>query len=290
MKFKKYKSELLEILDKVKNLNILVVGETIIDEYQFGYTLGKAGKFPIVAFQEKELETYPGGILAICNHLKDFVKVDYFTSEKAIIKKRFIQDNQKLFETYSTCDNRMYKQPNYKISDYDIVIISDFGHGFLDKNKRDLLEKNANFLALNAQINAGNMGMNTINKYSHADYICIDENELRLATSNQYGNIEEIIRNRFTNEIVSITESKSGCIVYKNGELVRIPALAKSIVDTVGAGDAFLSITSPLAYLNSTIEIIGLAGNIAGAIACTYMGNKGHLTKDLFYKYIEELI
>jgi bifunctional ADP-heptose synthase (sugar kinase/adenylyltransferase) len=279
----------MQSLDKIKDVSILIVGDTIIDEYQYGVTLGKSGKAPIVAFQEEELECYPGGILAIFNHLKEFANVDYYTSEKATIKKRFIQGNQKLFETYHTCDNRVYKEPNNRISDYDIVMVADFGHGFIDKKLQDKLECESKYIALNTQLNAGNLGFNTINKYTHRNYICIDHNELRLATSNQFDSIRDIISQKFKHETVSITESSSGAYLFRNKEIIQVPAFAEKVVDTVGAGDAYFSLTSPLAYTQTPLEVIGFIGNVAGAIACTYPGNKEHVTRQGLEQFIKEI-
>ncbi len=282
--------EIIEYIERLKNLNILVIGETIIDEYQFGYTLGKAGKFPIVAFQNEKLERYDGGIRAICNHLNDFVnEIGWITGKDIIIKKRYVQNGQKLFETYSKKRDEYCTDLEFVgIDNADLVIVADFGHGAISKEQRKLIERDAKFIVLNTQFNAGNMGMNTINKYDRYDYICIDENELRLATSNQYEDIESIILNRFNDvQTVSITLSKKGTMVYKNGKVVHIDALIDKPIDTVGAGDAFLSITSPLAYLGSPPEIIGFVGNAAGAIACNYVGNKESLNKDKLYKFIK---
>ncbi|GAF67382.1 unnamed protein product [marine sediment metagenome] len=295
------KKELITYLDKIKDLRVLVVGETIIDEYQYGYTLGKAGKFPIVAFQNEKLEIYDGGIIAICNHLSDFCKVDYITDIEPIVKKRYVQNSQKLFETYSKetphyysiftilddCNNINYWDCNYE--DYDLVIVADFGHGFITKEMRKKILQESNYIALNTQFNAGNLGMNTINKYEYADYICIDEHELRLATSNQYGNIEDIIKNRFTEQIVSITLSSKGTVIYKNNEIQFFDALEHHPVDTVGAGDAYFAITSPLAYLDAPLDVIGYVGNVVGAIACSYQGNKESITKEKLISKIKEI-
>jgi len=281
------KTDILDYIDKLKNLEILIVGDTIIDEYQYGYTLGKSGKSPIVAFQNTNLEIYDGGVLAIKNHLKGFCNVDILTSHRQVVKRRYIQSNQKLFETYSFKEDLGYNDSK-SISSYDIVLIADFGHGFIDKNLQHKLESESKYIALNTQLNAGNMGMNTINKYTHRDYICIDFMELRVATSNQFDNIETIIKDTFNHETVSITESNKGSYLYRNGELIHSKALAKNIIDTIGAGDAYFSLSSPLSYLKAPLEIIGLFGNIAGAIACTYPGNKEHITKEKFINYIED--
>jgi len=279
----------INYLDDIKDLNVLVIGETIIDEYQYGYTLGKAGKFPIVAFQNQEREVYPGGVMAIRRHLKDFCNVRCYTSEKTIRKKRYVQNGQKLFETYtydkiSHYDKALTKKPN--IEDYDMVIVADFGHGFITKKLREEIQEKAKWIALNTQSNAGNMGMNTINKYDKWDYVCIDENELRLATSNQYDDIENIAKKRFNPpQVASITLSKKGTMIYKDKKITHIKALIDNPIDTVGAGDAYLAITSPLAYNKAPPNIIGYIGNVAGAIACSYQGNKDSVHKIAILEY-----
>jgi len=286
---KTYSIDTLEkYLDSINDISILIVGDTIIDEYQYGYTLGKSGKAPIVAFQNTNIERYDGGVLAIRNHLKDFCKVDILTGWKQIVKKRYIQENQKLFETYSFKEDLGYNEDK-SISSYDIILIADFGHGFIDKELQHKLESEAKYIALNTQLNAGNMGMNTINKYTHRNYISIDNTELRIAVSNQFDPIEKIIKSKFTHETVSVTDSNRGVYIYRNGELIHTPALAKYVVDTIGAGDAYLSLTTPLAYMQVPLNIIGFFGNCAGAIACGYPGNKESVTKEKIHTFINEI-
>lgn len=282
-------NEIFDYFNKIKNVSVLVVGDTIQDVYQYGETLGKSGKSPIVAFEERSLEIYDGGVLAIYNHLKDFVNVDYLTGNRLVKKRRFIQGNQKLFETYSYDENNKYKPLENEISGYDVVLIADFGHGFITKQLQDKLESEAKYIALNTQLNAGNMGLNTINKYTHRNYISIDNIELRLATSNSFDSIEDIVRKKFTHETVSVTESKQGVYLYRNKEFVHIPAFAETIVDTVGAGDSYLSLTTPLAYIQAPLDIIGFIGNIAGAIACGYPGNSQYMNRKKMEDYIRYL-
>ena len=47
----------------------------------------------------------------------------------------------------------------------DLLIISDYGHGFIsDKLAKDISKLNK-FTALNAQVNASNYGYHSLNKY-----------------------------------------------------------------------------------------------------------------------------
>lgn len=284
-------SDIKRYIDSISDLYILGIGEIIIDEYQFGHTLGKSGKFPVVAFNNEKIETYEGGILAIRNHLKSFCKVDISTGWRQIIKKRYIQDGQKLFETYSYRDDLGYDESK-AFAFYDILLVADFGHNYISKDKRDAIVNSNKFFALNTQFNAGNEGLNTLKKYDYiASYICIDEHELRLAFSNNEDSVEHILEYWKDKPItICVTNRDKGCTLYKGGEIMKVPAFATKIIDTVGAGDALFSITTPLVFNRIPLEVIGFIGNCVGAIACSYQGNSRYVTKDSLLKYMETLL
>ena len=63
-----------DLLDKIKKLKVLVIGETIIDRYFFCEPLGKSGKDPILVFKENKFEEYLGGSLAIARNISPFCK------------------------------------------------------------------------------------------------------------------------------------------------------------------------------------------------------------------------
>ena len=67
-------SKIKYLIDKLKNLKVLVVGETIIDEYNFCEALGKSGKDPFLVFRDIKTEQYLGGAVAISKHLSQFCK------------------------------------------------------------------------------------------------------------------------------------------------------------------------------------------------------------------------
>ncbi|MFP6644480.1 MAG: adenylyltransferase/cytidyltransferase family protein, partial [Candidatus Latescibacterota bacterium] len=64
--------EVIAFLDAAKPKKVLVVGEAIIDEYVFADAIGKSTKDPVLACQYRETAAYPGGSLAIANHLAGF--------------------------------------------------------------------------------------------------------------------------------------------------------------------------------------------------------------------------
>ena len=60
------------LLNNIKNLKVLVIGEIIIDEYVFCEALGKSGKEPVLALRKMKNEIYLGGAAAITGHLSTF--------------------------------------------------------------------------------------------------------------------------------------------------------------------------------------------------------------------------
>jgi rfaE bifunctional protein nucleotidyltransferase chain/domain len=54
-----------KMIDELKNLKVLVIGETIIDQYYFCEALGKSGKEPTLVLRDLNMEQYPGGAAAV---------------------------------------------------------------------------------------------------------------------------------------------------------------------------------------------------------------------------------
>ncbi len=334
---KKYSSEnIINYLEKIHDLKILVVGEAIIDEYVYGFPIGKAGKESIIALKYLKTEKFAGGTLAAANHLANFCNnVDLFTllgdkdsqenfinehlnrkvnrlfhykkDAPTIVKRRFLTSNPltnqltKLLEYYIINDNEIDKEQSKELqvhlkeilSDYDHVLVIDYGHGMFNKEIMDLITKKSKFLAVNTQTNAGNMGFNTISKYSKADYICIDEPEIRFDARDRYARVEDLIisvTKKLACEKMILTRGTEGCMVYSHDDSISIPAFSERVIDTMGAGDAFISITSPLVANNVSMDIVGFIGNAVGALKCMSIGNKEPIDKPTLYKYITSLM
>jgi sugar/nucleoside kinase (ribokinase family) len=176
----------------------------------------------------------------------------------------------------------------------DLVIAADFGHGLLGPSSIDLLSRSAPFLAVNCQSNSANLGFNLITKYPHSDYVCIDAPEARLATGDRTSPLGEIARRieALTGcPKMIITQGKHGCVTYERGGIVHtIPAFAKNVVDTVGAGDAFLSVTSPLVAAGGAMHQVGFIGNVVGALKVEIVGHRRFIEKPDLVKAITGLL
>lgn len=215
--------DVIRVLEGIRPLRVLTIGETILDQYTFVNVMAKSNKDPILAARKIRSETYAGGILAISNHLAQFcgdvqlmtylgetapqrefilgklaptVKANFIMKPNAptIVKQRFVDEyfGSKLFEVY-VMDNEMEVGPENDalcraleecLPSFDVVVVADYGHGLFTDRVIQILCEKSKFLAVNAQSNAGNRGYNMISKYPRADFISIDESEARLETRN----------------------------------------------------------------------------------------------------------
>jgi bifunctional ADP-heptose synthase (sugar kinase/adenylyltransferase) len=329
MKGKYPVSAILKELEKVYDLRVLVIGDTIIDQYTFVQPKGRAIKDPILSVEYLSEETYAGGILAIANHIstyvnnvklvtllgsengnhefiksalspnivmKDFIK----TNSPTTIKKRYIDHykNNKLFKIEYINDKPISKDLTGEIvayltaevPKYDLVILGDFGHGFINNDIRSLLESRSRFLSINVQSNSSNMGYNYINQYKSPDFITMDEQELRLPTMMRFEPVEEVIKefqSRFGYSRFLISMGKRGSIYVNDGTAYRGPILTQQVKDTVGAGDALFAVCSLLVAKDTPHDLIPLIANSVGGIKVNYMGNKESVAKDKLISFIE---
>jgi rfaE bifunctional protein kinase chain/domain/rfaE bifunctional protein nucleotidyltransferase chain/domain len=212
--FKKIK----EYVDRLKKLNILLLGETIIDEYYFGDVLGKSGKEPHLVMSQKDKEIYLGGSAAVANHLSSFCKkvnfLTYIGKDKdsknfikknlkknivpnfilkkngsTIIKKRYIDivSKNKLLGVYKLNDTSLdktnelllFKQIIKLMRKSDLILVTDYDHGMISAKNAKFISNKKNFFCLNAQVNASNLGYHSLRKYNNIDVLVINENELR---------------------------------------------------------------------------------------------------------------
>lgn len=297
------KEEALEYISGAQELDVLVIGEAIVDEYQYCRAIGKSSKEPMLAVRHLSTERFAGGSVAIARHLASFCgNLGLIRRGGPVVKRRFIDDYSftKILEVYKS-DAVLNENDRTALSlelaerlpKYRLVVVADFGHGMLDDNAVGILCEKASFLAVNTQANAGNWGFHAISKYSRADYICIAEQELRLEARDRHGDLKEMVlgvSRKLGCERVIITRGGKGCLSYDAHEgFFEIPSMATKVVDRMGAGDTFFAISSLLAVQAAPIEVMGFVGNVAGALSVETIGHRKYLTKEALVARIEAL-
>ncbi|MBI5125715.1 MAG: cytidyltransferase, partial [Planctomycetes bacterium] len=158
----------------------------------------------------------------------------------------------------------------------------------------ELLCRKSRFLAVNAQTNSMNFGFNPITKYPRADYICIDENEIRIAMADRFSPVKELaeeVVNRMKCKKAVVTRGHYGSVAYEPGSgFSETPIFSSKVVDRVGAGDAYLAVTAPCAARDLDKEILGFVGNVAGAIKVATVCNRTPVESVQLFKFITTLL
>lgn len=226
--------EIFDYVEKFKDLNVLLIGEIIIDEYVFCNSIGKSGKEPVMVSQKIRSEKYAGGILSVANNISKYcnsIKVLSYLGERdqhrafienqlseniefdfiekknspTIKKTRYIDEysKTKIQGIYDLNDENLNKEEENQfilkldeyINDFDLVIVVDYGHGLITSQIVKKLEEESKYLSVNTQLNSFNSSFHSISKYQKADYVCVHSGELRHDYRNRY-DPEEILMER----------------------------------------------------------------------------------------------
>lgn len=325
--------DVLHYLENAAGMKVLLVGEAIIDEYEYCDAVGKSSKEPTLVVKRLHSEQFAGGILAAANHVAGFCdqtgvlamlgdrkSQEEFVESRlrsnirrlfirrddspTIVKRRIVENYHfhKLIEIYEINDAPLSKAEDDRVCQllaehvpqYDLVIVIDFGHCMLSDRAVGILQDKARFLAVNVQSNAGNLGYHALSKYRRAGLFTATENEMRLEARSHRGDLREIVQEvgrRLECPRIVVTRGRHGCLCYDSRSgFLEVPAVADRVVDRIGAGDAFLSVASLLAQQGAPMDVIGFAGNAAGAMAVATVGNREPVDRVAMFKQIESLL
>ena len=309
-------------IDNFNKLKILVIGETIIDQYNFCEAVGKSGKEPMLVLKEIKNDQYLGGVLSIAKNLAQFSKkisVISILGEKkeflreinsnlnnniktkflfkknspTIVKKRYVDNlsKNKIIGMYKINDEILSKNDELVLNNillkdlnkYDLVIVSDYGHGMISKKSAEIICKKSKFLAINAQVNASNIGFHTIRNYKNFNTLIINEKEIRHEMRDKISKTE-ILMNKLSKQKniknIIVTMGASGSVLYckKEKKFYYADAYAHKTVDKVGAGDTMLSLIGPS------------IGSLGAAQSVETIGNKETVNKLKILKTLESIL
>lgn len=225
------------------------------------------------------------------------------SESESLIKTRFVDDYKrtKLLELYSVdelvlserTESDIIRYLQLNLDKFDMVLIADFGHGLITPKIRDFLQASNKFLAVNCQLNGSNFGFNYITKYSRADFVSLNARELRLAFQEKKSDIS-VPLNKLSKLLnvdkVNVTLGAGGSVYQHKGQNYLVPVFNAEPVDTVGAGDAVLSLLSLLAYKDVNPKIMPFIGNCMGALAVRIPNNSRPVSQIELNKFIKYIL
>lgn len=212
--------EILSWIDKLSTVEVVTIGEAILDVYTECDTLGKASKEPVLCLNRRASVTHGGGAIAIASHCAGLgAKVTLITgvnmkvdgsnsiieslttrgiraklvdiSPRPTIRKERVIDastRARVIEIYEMDDspidgaieNELVEVIEEICSATPMTLVADYGHGLLSDKATEAIVNCSTFLAVNAQANAGNHGFNSVQKYQHVSFVSLNGQEARL--------------------------------------------------------------------------------------------------------------
>lgn len=303
--------KLNNILSEMKDLEVSIIGEFIIDSYENTTMLGVPSKATCLSTLSKNYYQTYGGSYAVAKHISQFVKkVNLYTNMSNGTKRKLKNNNINIINIHpedfekkrildQSTQNRMIeitydfkKKCDFKnkinknigaFKKSDLVIIADYGQNFIDKKfLNKLIKDNKKFYSTNIQSNSYNRGFNYLDLYKKSDFIVIDKHELsinfRLKNLENPRKYMSILEKKY-HCAISVTMGKFGAIALDKKKFFTLEAFSKYIIDSVGAGDAYFALASLFYYKTKDIKFATLTGSIAAAIATKYIGNVEYISK-----------
>ena len=235
------KRSLIEFVDSFANTKLLVLGDTILDQYAGCEALGMSAEAPVLVVRELQKKNFMGGASIVASHIKalgaqcNFLSVVGNDNNAKIIneeltkqgiicdliedssrpttfKKRYVVENQKLFRVSRLNDKFLNKSIEAKFieslekfaSKVDGIVVSDFAYGVITPkiiSKIIELANKYNLKIFGDTQCSSQIGL--VTKFRNFTLLCPNEKEARIALQDKESGLESIITKLF-----SITHSE----------------------------------------------------------------------------------
>jgi bifunctional ADP-heptose synthase (sugar kinase/adenylyltransferase) len=289
------KKKVQQFIKEAGRLRVLVIGETIIDEFIPVSYEGQSMKSncPVFKLNGKAVR-HQGGASAIAGHLRGFVKqVDLISNSKnEIIKTRYMDKNDGAKHVeINNFNTAKFGKVNINTKKYDVVIVADFGHGFCND-----ITANGSF-HLMCQTNSNNFGFNRVSKWKKysKESVCIDLREASLQMNSHMGtpsdkDIYELYSYEINAADLFVTTGKAGSIYTDGQAIFRQASFPSQIVDTICAGDSFFAFSSLISKCSSAKGEYLVIPSLAASLSTTWLANENSVTPTSLLKYADNYL
>jgi D-beta-D-heptose 7-phosphate kinase/D-beta-D-heptose 1-phosphate adenosyltransferase len=305
-----------DLSKEINNLNILVIGDVILDKYISGDVNRISPEAPIPVLNINKTFNRLGGAANVANNITAIGanctligKVGNDNDSKLIInllKEKNIKNQLIISNNYSTIsktrilssgqqivriDNETIEKLNdnevneirefLKSNKYDLVIVSDYNKGFINIDIIDLIKSlDINIIADPKPENISLFkGVHSITpNYKEATAVFNEDNIKKIG--------KKLIEH--LNSSIIITRGENGVSIFDKSSpenTIHLPTNSQEVVDVSGAGDTFISVYSIFIALNYSIKD---ASEIANT-ACGLVVNKTGTATVSFYELYNQL-
>lgn len=236
------------------SFNVLLIGDSCVDEYKIGTVDRLSPEAPVPVIKIVDTETVAGMASNVKKNFENLgVYVDFVTNNEIILKTRYIdkRSGQHLIRVDSEPKlTKWSQQTPFPITEYDVIVISDYNKGFLEYEDIEYIIKNTQCP------------------------IFIDTKKTQLADISHervFFKINELEAKqaRSTPSNLIVTVGDRGALY--NGQI--FPTKPVEVMDVCGCGDTFLAALTVQYLYTKDIEKSIMFANVAAGITVQHRGN-----------------
>lgn len=291
-----------ELVFKLKQSHILVVGDAMLDKYWFGDTNRISPDAPVPVVNIMRTEERLGGAANVARNISKIgvnstllsvvgddidgktleqllisegvhSKLIFSSNQKTTIKLRIIARQQHLlrcdFESFISLAELTQSIVLFEnlLNNKDIVIFSDYGKGVLSKIQTMINIAKAKDIPILIDPKGSNY-----DRYRGATLITPNKTELRQVVgswSNECTLTEKAqnLRTHLNLKYLLLTRSEEGMTLYSSNGQLDIPAQAREVYDVSGAGDTVIGILASMLSTGLSVpEAVQIANHAAGIV------------------------
>lgn len=252
------KKQLERYIEDFSKLNILVIGDTIVDEYITCNPIGMSQEDPTIVVTPISSKKFIGGAAIVASHAKTLgAKVSYISvlgdddnfkftntyleelninallhkdsTRPTTLKQRFRAHNKTLLRVNHLKQHYINKEFEKKIiskikkiKDLDLIIFSDFSYGVLTKNLIDTISEFAKKESIKIVADSQSSSQTgDISKFKDMDIVTPTEREIRLALNNFESGLvilSKKLHKKSNPKYIFTTLGSEGIMIYNSQE------------------------------------------------------------------------
>lgn len=310
-----------QIICAFGNINVAVIGEVIVDEYVQGSAVGLSQEDPTIVMVPNKVSKYLGGAAITAGHVKslganrvdlysvlgddeqasyvqtriaDYQVIPYFVTDPSRptpLKTRFragaktlLRVNQvRQHKISRTLQEQIFAQLQARISEYDLLIFSDFNYGLLPQELVDriiqLCQQHQVMMVADSQTSSQ---VGDISRFYGMDLLTPTEKEVRVALNNIDDGLVMLaqkLAEKCRPKYLVVTLAEEGVFMhkpiqnYQSWQNDRLAAININAVDPAGAGDCFLAASAMVLCAGGNIWLASFVASFAAACQVGTLGN-----------------
>lgn len=251
--------KLFNVIEKMKDVRPLIVGDAIIDQYVFGRVDRICPEGPVPVLTGTTIETRRGGAAHVMEQMDALCMQAVISfGTPASIKTRYMADSHLLLRVDADRTPLLDEGQKARVLleaigafKFDVIVLSDYAKGWLSEQMCQFLIK----LGMEKQIPViVDPKGSDWSKYAGCDWMCPNDNELANFAGPSTKAFKGVLHKRGADGLRFWTDGSCA---------VEIPSIAKHVADVTGAGDIVVAVFAAALAAGATDTQAATLANLA---------------------------